>query len=165
MSGVTAGKELSRLQNSVSKTVDSKWANLHMRKVWLISLHPDFVEQIILHLYILNSCLMKCCLPKTAHSNPWPPEDRNSSFPMHESKPQRKGRWSKCNLFNMACSLLSWRKKKKRRKPFSTDKSNYSHRTPLPGTKLFLVVKTVNKWWKWGWGDQWSFEVFSPCLK
>lgn len=29
---------------------------------------------------------------------------------------------------------------------FSTDKSNYSPRTSLPGTKLLLVVKTVNKW-------------------
>lgn len=35
---------------------------------------------------------------------------------------------------------------------FSTDKSNYSPRTSLPGTKLLLVVKTVNKWWNWGCG-------------
>lgn len=40
--------------------------------------------------------------------------------------------------------------KKKGEKSFSTDKSNYTHRTLLPGTKLFLLVKTVNKRWKWG---------------
>lgn len=79
---------------------------------------------------------------------------------MHEFKPWREGRWSKCNLFNMACSLFN----EKKMKPFSTDKSNYSHRTQLPGTKLFFVVKTVNKWWKLSWGDQWFFEVFSPSL-
>lgn len=64
----------------------------------------------------------------------------------------------KMQSFQHGMFIIEWEKK---RKPFSTDKSNYSHRTPLPGTKLFLVVKTVNKWWKLGWGDQWPFEVFS----
>lgn len=55
---------------------------------------------------------------------------------MHEIKPQRKGRWSKCNLFNMACSLFS-----EKRKQFSTDKINYSHGTLRPGTKLFFTCQ------------------------
>lgn len=52
MSGVTVGKELSRLQNSASKTLDCTQANLHMRKVWLIfitprlrrTVHPTFIH-------------------------------------------------------------------------------------------------------------------------
>lgn len=92
---------------------------------------------------------MKCCLPITANSNPRTPKDLNSSFPMHEFKPLREGRWSKCNLFNMACSLLSGKKKGNHLQQIKV----ITHtETALPGTKLFLVVKTVNKWWKWGWG-------------
>lgn len=38
-----------------------------MRDVWVILLDTDFVEQSILHFYILSRCLMKCCCTKTAH--------------------------------------------------------------------------------------------------